>query len=140
MEGQLPNIVVLGASGLIGQSIATELMRAGSSVVPIARRFTAAQKNAFAKCALECPVTSLDAQTLARILAEHQADIVVNCIGMLQDSGRERADDVHRRFVTRLAEALGLRANAPPRTSVHTGSSRSRTKRSSAEQSGKPNV
>ena len=113
MEGRLPNIVVLGASGLIGQTIATELMRAGSSVVPIARRFAAAQKNAFAKCALECPVTSLDAQTLARILAELQADIVVNCIGMLQDSGRERADDVHRRFVTRLAEALGMQRETP---------------------------
>lgn len=105
--GPLPNIVVLGASGLIGQTIATELMRAGSAVVPVARRFTAVQKTTFAGYALECPVTSLDAQSLAWLLAEHQVDIVVNCIGVLQASGRERADDAHRGFVTRLVEALG---------------------------------
>ena len=109
MDGPLPNIVVLGASGLIGQTVATELLRGGSAVVPVARRFTAAQKNAFAGVALECPVTSLDAQALARLFAEHRVDIVVNCIGVLQDSGRERADDVHRRFVARLVEALGAR-------------------------------
>lgn len=113
MDGRLPNIVVLGASGLIGQTIATELMRAGSAVVPVARRFTAAQKNAFAGFALECPVTSLDAQALAQFLMEHQVDVVVNCIGVLQDSARERADDVHRRFVARLAEALGVLREMP---------------------------
>jgi uncharacterized protein YbjT (DUF2867 family) len=113
MDGRLPNIVVLGASGLIGQTIATELMRAGSAVVPVARRFTAAQKNAFAGFALECPVTSLDAQALAQLLVEHQVDVVVNCIGVLQDSARERADDVHRRFVARLAEALGVLREMP---------------------------
>jgi hypothetical protein len=32
---------------------------------------------------------------------------------VLQDSGRERADDVHRRFVARLAEALGVPREMP---------------------------
>jgi uncharacterized protein YbjT (DUF2867 family) len=113
MDGPLPNIIVLGASGLIGQTIATELMRAGSSVVPVARRFTAAQKNAFAELALECPITALDAQTFARILADHHVDIVINCVGVLQDSGRDRTDDAHRRFVARLAEALGMQRDSP---------------------------
>jgi uncharacterized protein YbjT (DUF2867 family) len=106
----VPSIAVLGVSGLIGQFIATELVRAGFPVVPVARRFTATQKNAFGTRALEYP---LDAQALARLLAERQVDLVVNCIGLLQDSGRERADDVHRGFVARLLEALAAQAKTP---------------------------
>jgi nucleoside-diphosphate-sugar epimerase len=112
----VPSIAVLGASGLIGQFIATELVRAGFPVVPVARRFTAAQKNAFGTRALECPLVALDAQALARLLAERRVDLVVNCIGLLQDSGRERADDVHRGFVARLLEALAAQAKKPALT------------------------
>jgi nucleoside-diphosphate-sugar epimerase len=114
----VPSIAVLGASGLIGQFIATELVRAGFPVVPVARRFTAAQKNAFGTRALECPLAALDAQALARLLAERRVDLVVNCIGLLQDSGRERTDDVHRGFVARLLEALSAQAKTPVLTPV----------------------
>jgi uncharacterized protein YbjT (DUF2867 family) len=136
MEDPLLIIAVLGASGLIGQTIATDLMRAGWSVVPVARRFTVAQKNAFAGLAVECPITSLDAHALALFLAERRVDIVVNCIGMLQDSGLERADNVHRLFVARLIEALGaghktllLVHLSIPGTEIEDGTKFSRTKR-----------
>ncbi len=47
----------------------------------------------------------MDSTALAGLLAERHIDIVVNCIGVLQDTRNERADDVHRRFVARLVDA-----------------------------------
>jgi nucleoside-diphosphate-sugar epimerase len=105
MDDLKPRVAVLGASGLIGQAIAMELIRSGLSVVPIARHLTTAQQNAFAGLVLECPVTSMDSSALAGLLAERHIDVVVNCIGVLQDTRHERADDVHRRFVARLLDA-----------------------------------
>jgi uncharacterized protein YbjT (DUF2867 family) len=136
MDDALPNVAVLGASGLIGQAIATDLMRAGASVVAVARRFTVAQKSAFGRSALECSITSLGVPALARLLAERRVDILVNCIGVLQDSGLERADDVHRRFVARLIKALGMQPEMPliihlsiPGSEIEDETEFSRTKR-----------
>jgi uncharacterized protein YbjT (DUF2867 family) len=114
MNNSLPNVAVLGASGLIGQVIVAELRHAGVSVIPVARRFTTAQKNTFTDDAVECPLTTLDEFALGRLLIERNVDVVVNCLGMLQDSGGERTDDVHRRFVTGLVKVL----SAQPRPSL----------------------
>ena len=65
----MPSIAVVGAAGLIGQAVASDLMRAGFPIVAIARRFTAVQKNEFAQWAVECPIAALDAQALAQLLA-----------------------------------------------------------------------
>jgi uncharacterized protein YbjT (DUF2867 family) len=103
-DQQAPVIAVLGASGMIGAQIAADLIQDGWSVAPFARRFTAAQRQAFGEAAVELPFVSLDPPLLARLLAE--ADIVINCVGVLQDGGGDRADDAHRAFVARLVEAI----------------------------------
>src|SRR5437879_2887562 len=107
MDQPLPTIAVLGASGLIGEFAATWLARDGFPIVPMARRFSPAQKMAFGPAAVECPIVALDADALARILVETKADIVVNCIGVLQDGPRGSTDAVHRVLVERLLAALG---------------------------------
>lgn len=109
MNLPLPTIAILGASGLIGHAVALQLMGEGFRIVPIARQFNAAQKAAFGN-AVECPIVELDAKTLLQVLDEQDADIVVNCIGVLQDSGGARTDAVHRGFATRLVEVLSSRA------------------------------
>jgi len=108
MDAPLPTIAVLGASGLIGHVVAADLKRGDFPIVPVARRFTLAQKSAFAGVALECPITALDAHGLAALLSDRQVDIVVNCLGILQDRAHARIDDVHRGFVARLVEALEI--------------------------------
>src|SRR5215217_2270995 len=117
MEERLPTIAVLGASGLIGQAVAMDLLRNGYPVVPVGRRFTKALQAAFGSAAVESQLAALKAQQLARLLAEQRVDIVVNCLGVLQDSTRGRTDEVHRGFVARLIEAVG--AQPKPTLLVH---------------------
>jgi uncharacterized protein YbjT (DUF2867 family) len=102
-------IAVLGASGLIGEAVTTYLSKDGFPVVPFARRFTAAQKATFGKTAAECPLVTLDAETLAQVFADNEIDIVVNCVGVLQDGPRGGTQDVHRDFVARLLSAIARR-------------------------------
>jgi nucleoside-diphosphate-sugar epimerase len=102
----LPVIAVLGASGLIGQSVAFDLVRAGFPVVPVARRFTAAQAAAFSGRAIICPIANLDIEDISGLLEKRHVDIVVNCLGVLQDSRRDRTMDVHCGFVARLVRVL----------------------------------
>lgn len=100
----LPAIAVLGASGLIGEAVATRLSRDGFPVAAIARRFTAAQRAAFGSLAVEAPIAGLDAQELAELLAG--ATIIVNCIGILQDGPRGSAAESHEGFVRSLLDAM----------------------------------
>lgn len=104
-----PTIALLGASGLIGEAVARRLETDGFPVVAIARRFTPAQRAALAR-PVEAPVVAMDAAALERLLREEGAEIVVNCIGVLQDSAqRGTADAVHRDFAARLVEATQAR-------------------------------
>jgi uncharacterized protein YbjT (DUF2867 family) len=116
MPGPLPTIAVLGASGLIGEAIAVALTAEGFPTVAIARRFTPSQRARFGADAREQPIVDLDEAGLARTIAATGADIVVNCVGVLQDSRRGHTDEVHRAFVARLASAL---ASRPPRLLIH---------------------
>lgn len=104
MTTRTPRIAVLGASGLIGEAIARRLRRDGVAVVPIARRFTPAQLFAFGSEAVVAPLATLDGAALGRLLTD--ADVVVNCLGALQDSPRGDVADVHAHFVTRLLAAI----------------------------------
>lgn len=105
----LPIIAVLGASGLIGQTVATQLMQEGFRIVPVARNFTTAQITAFANAAVKRRIVDLDNEALRHFLAEIKADIVVNCIGALQDSARRgTVEDTHAGFAARLVEAMAL--------------------------------
>ncbi|WP_369720033.1 SDR family oxidoreductase [Bradyrhizobium sp. LLZ17] len=97
-------ILVLGASGLIGRFITDDLRTRGFRVVGLARRLSPAQK--MTALDLELPILSLDAATLTRLLREHAVDIVVNCLGVLQDGPGSDTNAVHRDFVARLLKAL----------------------------------
>jgi uncharacterized protein YbjT (DUF2867 family) len=102
-----PVVVVLGAAGLIGGAVAEDLRRSGVPLIALARRFTNAQRAALGEAAREAPFASFDPARLAEALAS--ADIVVNCVGVLQDGPRGRAYDAHVRFVATLIAALQAR-------------------------------
>jgi uncharacterized protein YbjT (DUF2867 family) len=98
-------ILVLGASGLIGHNLAVDLAGRGHQVLAAARHFTPAQKTALSQH-VEVPVVDVDAAALAEMIAGHACDIVINCIGVLQDGPGGRTRDVHQAFVERLLAAL----------------------------------
>lgn len=56
---------------------------------------------------IELPVLILDAAALTRLLREHAVDVVVNCLGVLQDGPGSDTNAVHRDFVGRLLQAIG---------------------------------
>ncbi|WP_186390139.1 SDR family oxidoreductase [Stappia sp. TSB10P1A] len=119
MAADAPTIAVLGASGLIGQAVALDLLRRGFPVAAFARRFTGAQKAALGAAAVEAPLVDLDARGLATLLAGRKVDILVNCIGVLQDMpGKGTASDAHGGFVSRLLSAMGQQG-ARPQLLVH---------------------
>jgi uncharacterized protein YbjT (DUF2867 family) len=99
-------IIVFGASGLIGEAVVRALMAAGFAVRPVARRFTRAQHHAFGATAIETGFMALDAAGLRTLGGGPVADIVVNCVGVLQDSARGATQDVHQDFTARLLAAF----------------------------------
>ncbi len=99
-------ILVLGASGLIGRFATDDLRARGFHVTGVARRFSASQKaNSFD---LERPILSMDPESLARLIRDGNIDLVVNCLGVLQDGPGSDTRAVHRDFVERLLQAIGL--------------------------------
>lgn len=109
--------LVLGAGGVIGGFIATGLAGRGLPVIAVARRFTPAERAQFGAGAREIPIARLDIAALTRVLEESAADVVVNCLGVLQDNAGDSTHEVHRAFVERLIAAL--RAMARPILLVH---------------------
>ncbi len=97
---------MLGASGLIGQGVTEALIGDGYPVVAMARRFTPAQRAAFGAGAIEAPFVGFEPDRLAQLFADHGVEIVLNCVGVLQDGPRGRTGDVHAAFVGRLIVAL----------------------------------
>jgi NAD(P)-dependent dehydrogenase (short-subunit alcohol dehydrogenase family) len=76
-------ILVLGASGLVGRFITDDLRARGFEVLGVARKLSASQKNS--PLDLELPIMSMDAPALASLLRDRAIDVVVNCLGVLQD-------------------------------------------------------
>lgn len=113
MTDALPKIAVLGAAGLIGEALCLGLAREGFPVLPVARRFAPHQRAAFGAISVTCPVTELDAGALASLLDGEKAGVVVNCLGVLQDSALGGTEDVHVGFVSRLIAALKTMPNPP---------------------------
>lgn len=109
----LPTIAVLGAAGLIGQAIGEDLAGRGFRVAAIARRFTAAQATLFAPDAVTAPLVDQDVPALAGLLARSGAEVVVNCLGVLQDAPGVSTQEVHEGFAARLVEAIRS-LSAPP--------------------------
>src|SRR4029453_17596148 len=97
-------ILVLGASGLIGRFVTDDLRARGFSVVGVARRLSASQKSG--PLDLELPVMSMEAAQLARLLRDYRIDVVVNCLGVLQDGPGSDTAAVHCDFVARLLQAI----------------------------------
>jgi uncharacterized protein YbjT (DUF2867 family) len=97
-------ILVLGASGLIGRFVTDDLRAQKFHVVGVARRLSASQKTS--PLDLELPIMSKDAAAMARLLRDHGVDVVVNCLGVLQDGPGSDTAAVHRDFVARLLQAI----------------------------------
>jgi uncharacterized protein YbjT (DUF2867 family) len=106
MNSEKPaRIVLLGASGLIGRFVTDDLRARGFHLVGVARQFSASQRiNARD---LEMPILAMDAAALARLIRDHAIDIIVNCLGVLQDGPGSDTIAVHRDFVMRLLQAIG---------------------------------
>jgi uncharacterized protein YbjT (DUF2867 family) len=97
-------ILVLGASGLIGRFVTDDLRARGFEVLGVARRLEASQKNS--PLDLELPIMSTDAPALACLLRDRGIEVVVNCLGVLQDGPGSDTGAVHRDFVARLLLAI----------------------------------
>ncbi|MGX1318365.1 uncharacterized protein YbjT (DUF2867 family) [Bradyrhizobium sp. USDA 377] len=97
-------ILVLGASGLIGRFVTDDLRARGFRVVGVARSLSPAQT--MSALDIELPILSRDAAELTRLLSEHSVDVVVNCLGVLQDGPGSNTGAVHRDFVARLLQAV----------------------------------
>src|SRR5437899_9815963 len=74
------------------------------AVVGVARKLPASQKGGALD--LELPVVSMAAAALARLLRDHRVDVVVNCLGVLQDGPGSDTTAVHCDFVARLLQAI----------------------------------
>jgi len=98
------NIIVLGASGLIGRFISDDLRARGFKTIGVARKFAAGQ--AASALDIELPIMAMDAAALAGLLRDHTIDVVVNCLGVLQDGPGSDSRAVHRDFVERLLQAI----------------------------------
>ena len=109
-ESKARKILVLGASGLIGRFVTDDLRARGFEVIGIARRFSSAQQTSALD--LELPLLSMDVNALTRLMADHSIDVVVNCLGVLQDAPGHDVGAVHRDFVARLLQALGASGRA----------------------------
>jgi uncharacterized protein YbjT (DUF2867 family) len=105
MNADIRKILVLGASGLIGRFVTDDLRGRGFPVVGVARKLSASQKGDALD--LELPVMSMGAVTLARLLRDYRIDVVVNCLGVLQDGPGSDTSVVHFDFVARLLQAIG---------------------------------
>jgi uncharacterized protein YbjT (DUF2867 family) len=105
MKTETPSstILVLGASGLIGRFITDDLRARGFATIGVARHFSPSQRMALD---LEMPVMAMDAASLARLMWERKIDLVVNCLGVLQDGPGSDTRAVHRDFVARLLRAI----------------------------------
>lgn len=109
-----PAIAILGASGLIGHGLVLALERSGFRVVPVARRFTDAQLAAHRGQAVTADFVDMPSEALRQLIEASGAEIVVNCVGVLQDAPGRSMADAHAGFVARLLDAVG-----PGRLLVH---------------------
>ncbi|WP_315758667.1 MULTISPECIES: SDR family oxidoreductase [unclassified Bradyrhizobium] len=97
-------ILVLGASGLIGRFITDDLRQRGCATVGVARAFSPSQR--VSPFDIELPIMALDAPALASLIRAHEIDVVVNCLGVLQDGPGSDTTAVHREFVARVLAAI----------------------------------
>jgi uncharacterized protein YbjT (DUF2867 family) len=106
----LGKVLVLGASGLIGRFVTDDLRARGFQVTGVARRFSASQKaTAFD---IQRPILSMDEVQLAQLIRDQASDLLVNCLGVLQDGVGSDTRAVHCDFVARLLQAMSQSGRA----------------------------
>jgi uncharacterized protein YbjT (DUF2867 family) len=98
------NVLVLAASGLIGRFVTDDLRMRGFRVVGIARHFAPSQQ--VSALDLELPILSMNPTSLTQLIGEQKIDVIVNCLGVLQDGPGSDTNAVHRDFVVRLLHAI----------------------------------
>jgi uncharacterized protein YbjT (DUF2867 family) len=103
-ERTMRKILVLGASGLLGRFITDDLRIRGFQVIGVARHFEPSQKTSAFD--IELPIMSMDSASLARLMRDGEIDVVVNCLGVLQDGPGSDTRAVHRDFAERLLAAI----------------------------------
>jgi uncharacterized protein YbjT (DUF2867 family) len=103
-ENTARKLLVLGASGLIGRFITDDLRARGFHTIGVARHLAPSQKTSAFD--VELPIMSMDAASLARLIREREIDVIVNCLGVLQDGPGSDTRAVHRDFVERLLAAI----------------------------------
>jgi uncharacterized protein YbjT (DUF2867 family) len=102
--GITKNVLVFGASGLIGRFVTDDLRARGFQAVGTARRYSSSQNTSALD--LQMPFLDMDSAALARLIGDHGIDVVVNCVGLLQDGPGSDLGAVHRDFVARLLRAM----------------------------------
>ena len=103
-------VLIIGATGLIGSSVAARLKRDGHEIVGAARRMSAVARRVPADRWEIVDLSAAAGADWALLLAG--IDAVVNCAGVLQDSGRDSTAAVHRDAPAALwkaCEAAGVR-------------------------------
>jgi uncharacterized protein YbjT (DUF2867 family) len=98
-------VAIFGASGLIGEILSFALQEEGMRTIAIARRFTEAQRGRL-QSPCEIDFMALDRDGLAECLAGHGVDVVINCVGVLQDGPKGTTQDVHVGWIGRLLSAM----------------------------------
>lgn len=105
MSAPTRNILLLGASGLIGRFVIDDLRGRGKfRLIGIARKLSASQKQN--PLDLEIELLGMDIPALTHLINAHAPDVIVNCLGVLQDAPGSDTNAVHRDFVARLLEAI----------------------------------
>ena len=104
MNQSSSKIMVLGASGLIGRYVTDDLRIRGFETIGVARGFSASQRSSVLD--LEMSVMAMASGALARLFRDRAIDVVVNCLGVLQDGPGSDTRAVHRDFVERLVQAV----------------------------------
>ncbi|MCL2713511.1 MAG: SDR family oxidoreductase [Alphaproteobacteria bacterium] len=97
-------ILLLGASGLIGRFVTDDLRARGFRVIGVARSLSRAQK--MSPLDLELPLLAMDVTGWMHLISAHAVDVIVNCVGVLQDGPGCNTMAVHRDFVARLLRAI----------------------------------
>jgi NADH dehydrogenase len=105
-------VLVLGGSGFIGRHVVEALLNRRCQVV-IGSRQPLRIDALLPANALRCPRRTARFENLIVADAWHDllcgVDVVVNCVGILRQRGRETYERVHHRAVAALAEACRLR-------------------------------
>ncbi|WP_371419784.1 SDR family oxidoreductase [Tardiphaga sp.] len=115
MSPRYQKILVLGGSGLIGRYVAEDLRLRGFTVTTVARHYAASQKTSADD--LEMPIMATTADDLTRLMVERKSEMVVNCLGVLQDGAGTDTTAVHRDFTAKLLAAI--KATTQPVQLVH---------------------